>query len=119
MPDPDAPARKRGGQPGNANARKGLLGPAVLTARQYLYADAAEETPERALPDTIVLLRTEMFRLAGSGDYRPADLAALARAVVIAVLAEAKLTGGSEQAEAEAALANVLADVEALRTARS
>lgn len=118
MSEPHTTPRQRGAQPGNANARKGLFAPAFLTTRQLLYADTAEESPERALPDTIAILRTEMFRLAGSGDYRPADLAALARALVIAVLAEAKLTGSSQQAEAMAALGNVLADVEALRTQR-
>jgi hypothetical protein len=118
MPDAEPPPRKRGGQPGNANAvRRGLFREAHLTARQIVLADLAEESPERALPDTIALLRVEMFRLAGSGDYRPADLAALARALAVAICAEAKLNSG-EQAEAMTALDNVLADVHALRAQR-
>lgn len=111
------PPRKRGGQPGNANAvRHGLFRRAKLTQHQL---DLLEDSrAEGGVADIVAMLRVEIVRLIESGAYKHEVLAALAKALFIGALAEHKLTGGDDKRDAMAALDAVLADVRQAEEAR-
>ncbi len=120
MSEPEQP-RTRGGQPGNTNGQgRGLYSVGRgWTQQQLAFLKAARDTrTDRAegVAQVNDLLMGELFRLAQGGDADPVTLRILAEALFKGAALEAKLGANHDQAKANDALANVLADVEALRT---
>ena len=104
--------RRRGGQPGNQNARThGFYARAKLSAERLRLLTEARE--HGSVADDIALMRTEIARLIADsgGDYDRGELAALARALISAESLHYKLTGGADRDRLLAALDSVLADV--------
>jgi len=107
---PGEPAsRRRGGQPGNVNAvRTGFWSTARLTPHAVELLAAAERHGSPS--DVVHILMVELARLLEGAVYEPIGLAALARAIIAAQLAEAKL-GAVDSRDATAALDTVLGDL--------
>lgn len=121
MPEPVESPRRRGGQPGNSNARStGFYSRALTNARALdLFRAAREQESTDAIQDDIAMLRLQILQLVTSADgVDTKGLAALSRSLA-AFYSVAQKLSPADASTLGVGVEAVLAEVRALAGVRA